>query len=268
MHNVASFNGQTVNASTLHIPGAGSCAIYGNGIFTTIAILDRGPFLWNKHWKRIERDAVKLGIDLGEFPEAAARNALQGLIEANSIQNGRARITFFDESSTALWPYEAKRRTSMLIMTADLRTVGENFKLTVSPHLINSTSPLAGVKSNNYLEKIIAKDEAKQRGFDEAIQLNERGEIASASMANIFWLKGGRLFTPSVETGCLAGTTRELVLENIDCEEVEVGIDELEAADEMFLTSAGIGIVHVANFNEQKLRQNDHSITKLLPSRS
>ena len=154
----------------------------------------------------------------------------------------------------------------MLIMTADLRTVGENFKLTVSPHLINSTSPLAGVKSNNYLEKIIAKDEAKQRGFDEAIQLNERGEIASASTANIFWLKGGRLFTPSVETGCLAGTTRELVLENIDCEEVEVGIDELEAADEMFLTSAGIGIVHVANFNEQKLRQNDHSITKLLPS--
>ena len=243
-------------------------SLYAKGIFTTIAIYAREPFLWNKHWSRIRRDSEKLGIDLDEFPEAATRDALEDLIEANAVQNGRARITFFDESATVLWPYEAKRRTSMLIMSADFRTIAENFKLTVSPHLINSTSPLAGVKSNNYLEKVIAKDEAKQRGFDEAIQLNERREIASACMANVFWLKGGRMFTPSLKTGCLAGTTREFVLENIDCEEVEVGIDELKVADEIFLTSAGFGVVHVAKFDEQTLRQNDCAITKLLRVRS
>jgi len=251
---------------TANAPSAGR--LYGKGIFTTIAIYDRDPYLWDKHWKRIERDAAKVGIDLDEFPKAATRKALDELIEAKSLQNGRARITFFDESATALWPYETTRLTSMLITTADLNPVAENFKLTVSPHLINSTSPLAGVKSCNYLEKIVAKDEATQRGFDEAIQLNERGHITSACMGNVFWLKDERLSTPSLETGCLPGTTREFVIENIDCEEVVVGIEELRSANEIFLTSAGIGVVRIAEFEERELERRDHPIMKLLPSRS
>jgi len=267
MHKLASFNGQIVDASSPHIPALASGAIYGKGIFTTIAIYDRDPFLWDKHWGRIQGDGAKLGIDLDEFPEPATRNALDDLIAANSIQNGRARITFFDESASALWPYDAERGTNTLIMTADFRSSVENFRLTVSPHLINSTSPLAGIKSCNYLEKIIAKDEAKQRGFDEAIQLNERGEISSACMANVFWLKDRRLFTPSLKTGCLPGTTRAFVLEGIDCEEVEARIEDLRDADEIFLTSAGIGVAQVAEFEERKLQRNQHAVMKLIPSR-
>jgi len=267
MHTLASFNGQIVDASSPHIPALASGAIYGKGIFTTIAIHDREPFLWDKHWNRIKRDSTKLEIDLEDYSEASARTALNDLIAENSIQNGRARITFFDESSTALWPYETKRRTSMLIMTSDMRPAAENFRLAISPHLINSTSPLAGVKSCNYLEKIIAKDEAKRRGFDEAIQLNERGEISSACTANVFWLKDGRLFTPSLKTGCLPGTTRAFVLEGIDCEEVEARIEDLRDADEIFLTSAGIGVAQVAEFEERKLQRNQHAVMKLIPSR-
>jgi 4-amino-4-deoxychorismate lyase len=123
------------------------------------------------------------------------------------------------------------------------------------------------VKSCNYLEKIIAKDEAKQRGFDEAIQLNERGDVASACMANVFWRRSGKLFTPSLETGCLPGTTREFVLENIDCDEVALGIEELRTADEIFLTSAGLGVVQVAEFDGRKVQRNEHAIMKLVPSR-
>ena len=268
MHNFASFNGQLCDTSSPRIPAPASGGLYGKGIFTTIAIHEGGPFLWDKHWGRIERDAARLAIDLDEFPEAATQKALGDLTTTNSIQNGRARIAFFDESSTALWPYEAKRSTGLLIMTADFRPVAEKFKLTLSPHLINSTSPLAAVKSCNYLEKIIAKDESKRRGFDEAIQLNERGEISSGCMANVFWLKGGKLFTPSLETGCLQGTTREFVLENIDCEEAEVGIEELRSANEIFLTSAGIGVVQVAEFEGRQLQHDDHTIMKLLRSGS
>ena len=237
-----------------NIPGACAAALYGKGVFTTTAIYDRDPFLWKKHWKRIEKDASKLGINRDEFSEATTLKALNDLIAANAVQNGRARITFFDESATALWPSESKLRTSMLIMTADFNPVPENFRLTISPHLINSTSPLAGVKSCNYLEKIIAKDDSKQRGFDEAIQLNQRGEISSACMANVFWLRKRKLFTPSLGAGCVPGTTREFVLENIDCEEVEAGIEELKTADEIFLTSAGIGMVQVSDSKDKNCR--------------
>jgi branched-subunit amino acid aminotransferase/4-amino-4-deoxychorismate lyase len=125
---------------------------------------------------------------------------------------------------------------------------------------------LAGVKSCNYLEKILAKEEARNRGFAEAIQLNERGEVSSACMANVFWLRDGILFTPSLRTGCLAGTTRGFILENLECEEVEVRIEELLSADEMFLTSAGLGVAQVSEFEGRKLRGEPHSIGGLLPS--
>ncbi|MEP6788123.1 MAG: aminotransferase class IV, partial [Acidobacteriota bacterium] len=126
---------------------------------------------------------------------------------------------------------------------------------------------LAGVKSCNYLEKIIALDEAKARGFDEVIQVNERGFITSAVMANVFWLKDGVLHTPSLTTGCLPGTTREFVLENIECREIEATLDELNKADAIFLTSAGLGVTQVAEFGSRKIEKKDHPILDLLPKR-
>jgi branched-chain amino acid aminotransferase len=269
MHRFVSFNCSPVESSKPTVGGLAAGALYGKGVFTTIAIFDWIPFLWEKHWRRLEANAALVGIDLSEFhpAEAVIVTALEELFGDNKFSTGRARITLFDESATVLWPYEATRRTSLLITTADLRPVAKDFKLTISPHLINSTSPLAGVKSCNYLEKIIAKDEAKQLGFDEAIQLNERGEITSACTANVFWSRDGKLFTPSLATGCLPGTTREFILENMDCEEVESGIEELQTADEIFLTSAGIGVVQVAEFEGRTLQRNEHAIMKLVPSR-
>ena len=84
-------------------------------------------------------------------------------------------------------------------------------------------------------------------------------------MANLFWTKDGKLFTPSLRTGCLAGTTREYILENIECKEVEVGIDEINRADSIFLTSAGLGIARVGEFDGKRLDADRHEIEKLSP---
>jgi len=242
-----------------------AAALYGKGVFTTISIHERKPLLWEKHWRRLSANAVKLGVDLSEHSEEATRHELEKAVSFNGLDNGRARLTFFDETPSSVWTSGGEKQTALRITTGNFRPLPEIFKLTVSPHHINTTSPLAGVKSCNYLENLMAFDEAKSRGFDEAIRLNERGEIASACMANVFWLKSGKLFTPGLKTGCLAGTTREFVLENIDCEEVEAGIDELKNADQMFLTSAGIGIIAVAEFDGRSLASDPHPIIKLWP---
>ena len=267
MHRFASFNCQSADSSEPTIAALASGAIYGKGIFTTIAIYDSVPFLWEKHWRRLEANALHLGIDLSDFREEVTVRALEKLLGGNKVDAARARITFFDETATALWQYDSNRKTSMLITTADLRSREQDLKLTVSPYRINSASPLAGIKSCNYLEKILAKDEAKRREFDEAIQVNERHEVATVSMANVFWLKDGKLFTPPLKTGCLAGTTREFVLENLECEEVEVAIDGLQRADEIFLTSAGLGVAQVAIFDGKRLERTSHKIMNLLPHR-
>lgn len=268
MHNFISINGQIQKSSDGHIPALSSAVLFGKGIFTTIAIYESEPFLWQKHWRRLIDNAAVIGIDLSGYHEASVAESLRRLIEQNNSVNGRARITFFDESPSPIWWNETEKRTSLSIITGDLQPVPKEFKLTVSPNLVNSASPLAGVKSCNYLENILALDDAKTGGFHEAIRLNERGEITSCCMSNIFWLNAGKLYTPSLATGCLAGTMREFVLENIDCEEVNADLKTLNTADEIFLSSAGIGVVQIAEFEGRSLRKQDNPILELLPNRS
>jgi branched-subunit amino acid aminotransferase/4-amino-4-deoxychorismate lyase len=128
--------------------------------------------------------------------------------------------------------------------------------LTLSPYRLNTLSPLTGVKSVNYLEHIIAWEEAHARDFHEAIVSNERGEIISATMANIFWVTRGTIHTPALITGALSGTTRARVItlaEELAFPLVEGIYDtsDLGDADEIFLTSAthGVGVVTTYDFH-------------------
>lgn len=266
MKEPVSFNGKIIEPEQVRLRISAQ-TLHGKGMFTTIAVVGGRPFLWEKHWRRINTNAEKLDIDLTEFSDTTTRAAVDELINKNNVANGRVRVTFFDSSSSKIWPFESTDNTSLLIMTGDLRPVPENFRVTFSPYPVNSRSPLAGVKSCNYLEQILALDEAKSRGFHEAIRVNENGKVTSGCMANVFWLKDDVLFTPSLATGCLAGTTREFVLENLECREVEAGIEALDSADAIYLTSAGIGVISVGDCNGRKLANAPHPITKLITNR-
>lgn len=244
MHGFVSFNHQVLSAENARLSASSSAALYGKGIFTTVAVHDAIPFLWEKHWQRLTANAQKIGMDFAGFSEDATLKSLFAIIEKNNLKRGRVRLTFFDESSSPVWQADSQTRTNLLIQTADFRPLPENFRLTVSPYQINSISPLAGVKSCNYLENILALEDARAKGFNEAVRLNEKGEIVSACMANVFWKKDDAIYTPSLETGCLKGTTREFVLESFTVNERKAYLTELIEADEVFLTSAGIGIVN------------------------
>ena len=265
MHTKILFNGRIAAAPEARLTAVSSAALYGKGVFTTVAIRDGKPFLWEKHLSRLKRDASVVGIDISYHADGSIRKALDRIITENGVSVGRARITLFEDSPGTIWSYQSENKTALLITTADRRSVSRVFRLTFSPFRINSASPLAGVKSCNYLEKTLAIDEAKRRAFDEAVQLNERGEITSACMANLFWLKDGVLYTPPAETGCLAGTTREFVMENLDCVEVVADAGKLKAADSIFLTSAGMGVTAVSEFEGKKLETPLHPILSLLP---
>jgi branched-subunit amino acid aminotransferase/4-amino-4-deoxychorismate lyase len=247
-----SFNFHILPAEKTFISAVSSAALYGKGVFTTLAVYDLKPFLWEKHWRRLSDNSAQTGLDLSGFHEKTVEHALAELVLLNNLKTGRARLTFFDESAGGIWNLKEKKQTSLLITTADFRAAKDEYLLTVSPYPVNSKSPLAGVKSCNYLENLLVLEEAQNGGFDEAVRVNERGEIVSAAMANIFWTSGEKIFTPALETGCLAGTTREFLLENLDVSETQSNIETLAAADEIFLTSAGIGIRAASFENSEK----------------
>lgn len=138
-------------------------------------------------------------------------------------------------------------KISLLITTAALHHKAEKLSLDISPYPVNSRSPFINTKSCNYLENIYALHEAKHNGFDEAVRLNEKGEIVSACLANIFWIKDKDIFTPALATGALRGTTREFVMENFDAYEVNSALPKINEADSVFITSSGIGVAEVGN---------------------
>lgn len=242
-----------------------NAALYGKGIFSTIAFFGAELFLWDAHWRRLIDNANAVGIDLSGHDQNAIRKSLDQLIANKGLVSGKLRITFRDESPSLIWSNYKSAITSCSTIIAESRSEHANFKLSISQYPVNSRSPLAGVKSCNYLEQILSLDEAKGRGFHEAVRVNERGHVTSGCMSNIFWLKNERLYTPTLATGCLAGTTREYVLENIECEEVEAEIRELGLADSIYLTSAGLGIIRVAEFDGRELADLKHPIQTLWP---
>jgi len=263
---LVSLNSKVVNSAAASVKAVSSAALYGHGVFTTIAIQERKPFLWEKHWRRLSHYAKVLNIDLTALSEESVKNAFDQILEANSVGDGRARITFFDESPSAIWPSGSEARTSVLITTGNLRPVPEDLRIEISSARVSSLSKTAGIKSCNYLDSLLAYEETVRQGFNEAIRLNERGEVTSACMANIFWLEGQKLFTPSLTTGCLAGTTREFVLENLDVEEVNESKERIEVADAIFLTSSRLGAARVSELSGRGLGGQNHPILGLIPA--
>lgn len=262
------FNGQFLDAAEAKIDLLSAAALYGRSVFTTIAVYDKKPFLWEKHRRRLRLSSAVVGIDISGLDDGSVYQSVLSTLEQNDIQNGRVRITLFDGSSASLWQESFEKNASLMINAAPFIPLRRDFRLGVSAYTLNTNSPIVGIKTGNYLEELLAISEAKKSGFDEAVKTNERGEITGSCLSNIFWTKDDKLFTPGLTTGCLPGTTREFIQENIDCEEVVVGIEELEQADAIFLTSAGIGVIGVSNFNDRALKTADHAILSLLPKRN
>jgi len=239
--------------------------LYGKGIFTTVAVRAERPLFWEKHWRRLTSDAAKVGVDMSAFTEKYVLAETGRQLRDIGVRDGRVRITFQDERPGDVWPAENGQNTSMSILTGGMRQLPTKFSLTASPYRLNTFSPLVGVKSCNYLENLMAIVEARGRGFQEALRINDRGAITGGCMSNVFWLKYGKLYTPHLETGCLPGTTREFVLENLLCEETREPMDTLVNAEAIFLSSAGIGVIAVNDLDHRTFDPIDHPILHIVP---
>ena len=228
MHSNVYANGRIVEQSDAPV-AASAGVLYGKGVFTTVRIEGGQPFLFEKHLRRLSENAKAIG--LVPVDSSAIEEGLEAVIAANSVVSGRARISLLDASGSTIWGGSGETATEVHIITGELRSVPGEFRL----------------------------------GVHEAVRLNERGEIVSGAMSNIFWLSGGELYTPSLRTGCLPGTVREMILENLECREAEAGIEALETAEAIFLTSSGIGIRPVAEFAGRRLPVSSHPVLELWP---
>ena len=257
MHPIIYLNKSMVEATKARVAPVSSAMLYGRGAFTTVAIYNDHPFLWPDHWERLADHAGRLDISCAGLDEKSVGLGLQKLISVNRVSEGRARVILLARSSRHVWQANppGPRKTDLLIMTGERQKVPPSgVSLAVSPFRLNTFSPLTGIKSLNYLDHVLSWEEAHARDFDEAVMLNERGEIVSATMANIFWVKDGTVHTPALSTGALAGITRGRVIKLasehfIPLIEGVYEMGDLTDADEILLTSASLGVAIVTTFD-------------------
>jgi branched-subunit amino acid aminotransferase/4-amino-4-deoxychorismate lyase len=269
VHPVIYLNKVMLEATKARVAPVSSAMLYGRGVFTTVAIYNGKPFLWPEHWQRLKEDAAKLSVDCTGANERNVGECLRKLIAVNRVKDGRARVILLARSGRDVWKTKktGERKTDLLIMTGEPQKISPaGLSLAVSPYRQNTLSPVAGIKSLNYLDEVLAWEEAQSREFDEAIMLNERGEIVSATMASIFWVREGTLHTPNLSTGTLPGVTRAAVIELatklfIPVIEGVYELGDIVEAEEIFLTSASYGVAPVTTFDFRQYAMSGGSIS-------
>lgn len=212
----------------------------GDGVFETMKVLDGTPFALSRHLRRLWRSAGALGLDVGLSDDElrAACTAVISAARSAGAEVGRLRLTVTGGPG----PAGSERGTdgaTVLLVTGPRPTWAPTAAVATVPFTRNPTGGLAGVKSTSYAENVLALARAHEAGAGEAIFADVQGRLSEGTGSNVVVGRGGRLLTPSLATACLAGITRELVLEVCDVEETEaLTLDDLRQADEAFLTSS------------------------------
>jgi branched-chain amino acid aminotransferase len=194
---------------------------------------------------------------------------LRELIQRNEVREGTARI-YAVYNKVGFWQSgEDLPEVDLILCTAGLPSYREPVRLSLCEHGRHAGSPLAGTKVTSWLFNVWTLQGAQQRGFDEALLLNERGEIAECTAANIFCARGGRVLTPPLSSGCLEGVTRGILLEiapatGIPMEEKTLRPADLYAADEVFITSTNRSLLGVSEVEGHKFAGAPGPITQRL----
>lgn len=257
MHPHVILNRRLVEAGRARLHAVTAATLYGRGVFTAVAIHRGRPFQWDAHWSRLLAHAERIGIEC-DFGDNEAALLLMRLVKANGVESGRARVQLLARQLSGRWRFEGEGRSSdLLMMTADPLRHTETLALTVSPFRVNTLSPLVGLKVVSNLERVLAWEEARSRDFEEAVVVNERGEVVSATTANIFWVKHGTVYTPALQTGAVAGTTRARLIElagemAVPLSEGAHALHDLAEAEEIFLTSSALGVSLVTSFDYRR----------------
>jgi branched-chain amino acid aminotransferase len=245
-------NGRIVPLAEATLSPGQSGLLAGWGVFTTLRIYRGRPFEFHRHWLRMARDAARLGVDL-VYSEENVREQIVDLARANQRVEGMGRV-WFVRNGGGLWSDNRDRPpTDLLVFTRELVIWPDSHRLMLQENAVCSASVLAGAKMLSWAQNTLLLERAHARGFDDALLVNEKGELAECTSANIFLVRGGKVLTPPLSSGCLPGVTREVLFQvaaqaGVEIVEHTLMPDDLSSAEEVFISSttrevAGVGFV-------------------------
>ena len=213
----------------------------GWGVFSTIRVYDGVMFAWERHWARMHTDAGRMRVPFPPEQDWLTQR-LHRLIEVNQAFNATLRVAVIRNRGGMFEGPGPMRDFDVVAFTADVNRWGDRVKLGLIPNARYAASEFAGTKNLSWSENLTWYERAHDQGLDEVVLLNERGEVCECTSANIFAVQGSEVWTPPLDSGCLPGVTRALLLEEIRVPGLRIAEKmllpaDLESADEVFITS-------------------------------
>ncbi len=215
--------------------------LYGLGFFETFRTYNGKVFLWNEHWTRLSKALQDYCITL-PYEEKDIVNAIHQLYVSNDSLDGYYRLNVSAGVHDIGLQPSSYQLPTVIVFRKPLVVPARDTEKTAVWLETRRNSPENGVrhKSHHFANNVSARLELDSLANKEGFFLTAHGYVAEGITSNIFWVKDGKLFTPSIDTGILAGITRDWILKNAKIE-IEVGLytkEDLELADEVFITNA------------------------------
>lgn len=232
-------NGKLVDGERATVPAGDRGFTLGDGVFETIKALAGRPLRLDAHWARLAEGArllrLPLPLDLDRL-----RADIDRLLAANGLADAALRLTVSrGPGQRGLLPPNPCTPTVLLTAGPLPPALGPARVVVAASVRRNRHSPLARCKALSYLDNVLARLEAEERGADDALLLNTEGRVAESTIANLFAvLADGTLATPPVAEGALPGVRRGELVATLGAVERPLAVDEVMGAREAFLTNA------------------------------
>lgn len=220
---------------TPSVPVTDHGLVVGDGVFEALKITDAGPFAVQRHLDRMSRSAKTLGLP--EPDHALVRGAIEAVCADQAWVFGKIRITYTGGVGP-LGSQAAYGPPTLVVIAEPTDPPTPTVPVVTAPWRRNENGALTGIKSTSYAENVRGLAYAYERQASETIFLNTAGDVCEGTGTNIFCVFGQRVITPPLAAGCLAGITREVLLEWCDIVEEDFTLTQAAGADEVFITSS------------------------------
>ena len=269
MHRYILHNDDIVEAGESSVVSPGQVGLLnGWGVFSTLRVMRGVLFAWERHFKRMERDAQLMRVPFPSNP-VWLEERLMRLVDANHANDATLRVAIIRNKGGLFDAPGIEREFDVVAFTKDLANWGTGVKLSVVPQARHAGSRFAGTKILSWSMNLTWLEEAHERGYDEVILLNERDEVSECTSANVFAVHGNRVTTPPLASGCLPGVTRDIVLAELHVpgiviEEKSIGLQDLQSADDVFITSTTRDLLPVVEVEGLNLQHKGDVTARLL----
>lgn len=222
----------------------------GDGVFEAVKVVHGEPFALTRHLERLARSARGLGLP--ELDPEEVRRGVAAVVRGQDLPLGRIRITYTG-GEAPLGSGRGDASPTLVVVADAMQARDASTSVVTVPWPRNERGALAGLKTTSYAENVIALAWAAERGATEAVFANTAGNLCEGTGSNVFYVREGELRTPTLESGCLAGISRALVLEWYGAREVDEPVDTLREAEEIFLVSTTRDIQAVHRWDDREL---------------